>query len=90
MIEYGSPDGIRWDLRHDEAHFSVRNNGTRINCRVTQEALEDNCGDPQTAEACLDAAKEYFDPITDIAGYLITNQCFETDGSILVRSTDWK
>ena len=60
-----------------------------VKCRVSQECIEDNMGDPRTPEACLDAAKAHFDAITDKVGFLIAAGRFEEDGSIVLRSADW-
>ena len=88
-IEYGTNEKWRWDGEFDEVRFHVRVGGNPVLCRVSRECIEDHCGNPSTPETCLDAAKVYFDRITDIIGDRIARGHFEVDGSVLLRSRDW-
>lgn len=89
---YGTAADFVWDLDHAEVRFKVRQEGNHppIQCRVTREAIEDHCGNPGSVNACLDAAKEKFDLITDKVQRRIANGAFELDRSILITSQTWK
>lgn len=49
-----------------------------------------NLGNPSSPQECLDAAKANFDAITDLAGRFISTGRYEPDGTILIRSGDWR
>ena len=86
VINYGTNENWRWDGTHAEARFEINNNGQRVTCRVTQEWIEDNLGNPQGQDKCFDAAKLAFDQITDLVGERIAHGRFEKNGSILIRT----
>ena len=88
MIDYGDNKDWSWVGGLEEIHFTVREDGKNILCRVSREFLEDHCGNPSDPVACLDAAKGLFDPITDKIGRLISGRRFEPDGSVLLRTSD--
>ncbi len=90
IIQYGTNENWRWDFDSEEARFDVTYDGKTIPCRVTRECIEDHCGDPKSADYCFTAAKEHFDAITDQVGFYVTAGRFEPDGSVLVRSQDWR
>lgn len=90
MIEYGTNETWRWDGEFEEVRFHVSADGNPILCRLSREFIEDHCGNPSTPKACLDAAKERFDEITDIIGHWVANSRFEKDGSVLLRTGDWR
>ncbi len=81
VIAYGTNENWRWDGAHEVVEFTVHDDDRPIVCRVSYECIDDNFGNPKGPEACLDAAKERFDPITDLAGALIKAGRFEPDGS---------
>ncbi len=89
VIAYGTSKNWWWNGVREVVEFRVHDEGWPIVCRVSQKCIEDNFGNPKGPEACLDAAKERFDPITDLAGFLIRAGRFEPDGSILIRTLDW-
>ena len=89
-INYGSNEDWRWDLDTEEVRFVVYDDGTEILCRVTRECLEDHCGNPQDEDTCLTAAKENFDRITDQIGFYVKFGRFDPDGSVLLRTRDWR
>ena len=89
MIEFYSAQNMYWDSTHEETRLKVLKDGNSILCRISREAIEDHYDSPQSAEACLDAAKQYFEEITDEFGRLIAAGRFEEDGSVLLRSRDW-
>ncbi len=88
-IDYGTNEGWRWNGLIEKVEFTVHDEAWPILCRVSYECIRDNFGNPDGPEACLDAAKELFDPITDIVGDLISTGRFEPDGSILIRTLVW-
>ena len=89
MIEFCSAENMYWDFTHEETRLRVLKDGNSILCRTSREAIEDHYDSPPSAEACLDAAKQYFEEITDEFGRLIAVGRFEEDGSVLLRSSDW-
>ena len=86
MIEYGTAQDWRWEGGFNEVRFRILVDGRPVLCRVTREYVEDNLGNPQTPEQCLDAAKAHFDQITDEVGRRASGGAFEEDGSVLLRS----
>lgn len=66
--------------------FPADNNGQRINCNISREALQDNFGgnniDP------IICFKSNRNRIEQKATTLINLKRFELDGSILIRSAD--
>ncbi len=92
MIHYGTNETWRWHPAIEEARFTVLDDdrNREIECRVTRECIEDHCGNPSGPDACFTAAKEHFDAITDQVGYYIGLGRFEPDGSILLRTNDWR
>ncbi len=87
-IDYGSAKNMKWLSEYDEVRFTVFYANSPVTCRVTGEYLSDHCGNPRTAEECLEAARDHFDAITDLCGDKITKGTYEEDGTILVRSSD--
>ncbi len=85
-IKYGNVDDMYW--QGDAAHFKMIEDGKTIDCRVSREAIKDLFGDPSDESACLDAAKENFEAISDKALHLIKQKRFETDGSLCVYFDD--
>ena len=93
MINYGTNETWRWDPDTEDVRFTaldLDDNNKKIQCRVTRECIEDHCGNPSDPDACFTAAKKHFDAITDQVGGYITFSRFEPDGSILLRSRDWR
>ena len=89
VIAYGTSENWRWNGSLKVVEFTVHDEARPIVCRVSYECIRDNFGNPDGPEACLDAAKERFDPITDLAGAMIGAGRFEGGGSILIRTLDW-
>ncbi len=90
MIEFGTNETWRWDVRTQEVRFQVLQDGKPIRCRVTRECVADHCGNPNGEDACFTAAKEHFDAITDQFYHYIGFGRFESDGSVLLRTADWR
>ena len=89
VIAYGTNKNWRWDGSREVVEFMVFDEARPILCCVSRECIEENFGNPEGPEACLDAAKARFDPITDLVGAMISAGRFEPDGSILIRMLDW-
>ncbi len=89
VIAYGTNKNWWWNGSLKVVEFTVHDEGRPIVCRVSRECIEDNFGNPSSPEECLDAAKDRFDAITDLAGALISAGRFEPGGSILIRTLDW-
>ena len=94
MLDFGSNEDWLWDRDRGRAvvQFNVTDHesGQQFLCRISAECITEHCGNPTTDAARLDAAKAHFDQITDIARHLHTIGRFEPDGTILVRSSDWR
>jgi hypothetical protein len=90
MLDYGTNESWYLDGPTMEVRFKVKKDGQPILCRVTHECIEDHCGNPKGEEACLTAAREHFDAITDRIGELIELRRFELDGSVLLKTADWR
>lgn len=89
-LNYGSAEHWRWNGSREAVEFTVHDeNGKVIQCRISRECIRDNLGNHNTPESMLGAAKANFDPITDLAGALISAGRFDRDGSITIRSLDW-
>jgi hypothetical protein len=90
MFEFGSNTDWHWDGNRRAVLFTVSVNGQPITCRVSESCIMDHFGQPSTETKCLAAAKERFDPITDLAADLIHSDRFEADGTVLISSADWE
>ncbi len=89
VIAYGTSENWRWNGSREVIEFMVFDEACPILFHLSGECIEDNFGNPSSPEECLDAAKDRFDAITDLAGALICAGRFEPDGSILIRTSDW-
>ena len=89
VIAYGTSENWRWNGSREVIEFTVLDEARPILCHLSRECIEDNFGNPSGPEECMDAAKDRFDAITDLAGALISAGRFEPDGSILIRTLDW-
>lgn len=90
MIAYGKSDDMWWDGSFMECRFRVYlDDRNSILCRISREAISDHFGNPETEQACFDVAKENFDEITDKVGEMLALERFESDGSILLRTSDF-
>ena len=90
MIVYGTNETWMWHVPKKEVRFEVSLDGTPILCRVTRECIADHCGNPIGEDACFTAAKEHFEAVTDQVGFYITRERFEPNGSVLLRTADWR
>ena len=91
MIHFGTSDDLRWMASRGVVRLVGVQDGRRIVCEVSVAALGDNLRASQEGEDYLDIAKRNFDALTDQFGSLIARRCrFEADGSILLRSLDWR
>ena len=90
MPHYGTNESWMWHGPTQEVRFQVFHDSKPILCRVTRECIADHCGNPAGEDACFMAAKEHFDAITDQVGFYIAHGRFEADGSVLLRTVDWR
>lgn len=88
MIEYGTNENWAYHSNIECVVFTVSDDGKKITCKVSMEAITDHFGNCDE-QGVLDKAKEHFDEITDQIGDKIGKKRFEDDGSILLRSGDW-
>ena len=89
MIEFAQPIDWKYQGGTDSMVFTIYNDGNPIHCRVSRECIQDNMGNPDAGDECLDAARKHADKIENIIGVLVAAHRFEGDGSIIVRSSDW-
>lgn len=80
------PNIEAWDSNRDAVTFPADNNGQRIRCAISWEALQDNFGGSQMPP--LECFRSNRSAIEGKAGGLINKKRFEPDGSVLVRSSD--
>ena len=91
MLDFGNTDSWMWHGPTLEVRFQILQDGKPILCRVTRECISDHCGNPTDDEAILTAAKQFSEPIENQLAHYITIERFEPpDGSILLRSADWR
>jgi len=86
---FGDNTGWIWNSWLDVVQFTAEVGGSRVICRVSRKCLEDHCGDPKAPGEYLDAAKKNTEAITHKVQLLIQSGRYESDSSILVRSSDW-
>ena len=79
-----------WHVPTEELRFQVSQADKQILRRVTRECIADHCGNPSGEDACFTAAKEHFEAITDQVVRCIAVGHVEFDGSVLLRSADWR
>ncbi|MDX1401103.1 MAG: DUF1488 family protein [Kiloniellales bacterium] len=85
-----TPDCWHWDLGQKEIHFNAWYNNSLVMCRVAREAIKDQYGDPSTPTDCMHTAKKHCDDIAKVLDRLLAQGRFEDDGSVLLRSSDWR
>ncbi len=90
MINYGTNESWLLHAPTGELRFQVSEDDKQILCRVTRECIADHCGNPIGEDACFTAAKEHFEAITDQVDRYIAHGRFESDGSVLLRTADWR
>lgn len=86
----GSARTWQWNGALEAVEFLVHGDGPSVVCRVAADCIADHFGDPASPEAKLDAARAHIDEITDLATRLIAGRRYEDDGSIAIRSADWR
>ncbi len=59
-------------------------------CRVTREAIDDHCGSPRSKNHRIEAAQKNLSQIMTLVEWKISTRAFEPDGTVLVRSKDWR
>lgn len=80
------PNVEAWDSNRDVVTFAADDNGKRVRCAISWEALQDNFGGTQIPP--LDCFRSNRGAIESKAQELINRKRFEADGSILIRSSD--
>lgn len=57
---------------------------------MSREAIDDHYGDSEDDHEALEKSKVQFDEITDLVGDKIGRRLYEEDGTILLRTDNWK
>jgi len=89
MLDFGSSDRVRWDSDHLGVTFIVYDGNKPIRCFVSRAAIDDNLG-YSTPGTILDRAQAEFDEIVEQVRSRIEARAFDTDGSIRIRTGDWR
>lgn len=89
MLDYGSGDNLYWDPVHDEVRFSVDQGAQKLLIRIERDALRELCGDAPDADAYVRAARRSFSHISHRISDKLSLGLTESDGSVLIRKTDW-
>ena len=89
MLEFGTANEVTWDSDRLGVTFVVYSDGKPITCYVTRAAVDDNLG-YSTPGTILDRARAQFDDIAQQIRSRIDAKAFESDGSIRIRTGDWR
>jgi uncharacterized protein DUF1488 len=82
------PAGEAWDGDRDAVTFAAwSDDGRRVQCGISLEALEDHFGVDDKLEA-LAGFRNHRGAIERVAERLIRRRRLEPDGSVLIRSQD--
>jgi hypothetical protein len=85
-VQITFPSIEAWDSARMVVSFPADYIGNRIICAVSLEALQDNFGGNATAPMeCFKANRQ---AIQSRAAALITKHRYESDGSVLIRTSD--
>lgn len=90
MLDDGTADGLQWLSGPKVIEFIALDDGHPIVCRVSQKSQEHNRHCRPVAATLLGAARDNFGHIADCIGRLMQVGRFEPDGTILLRSSDWR
>jgi hypothetical protein len=90
MIEFETPQSMRWNLDRQEVRFAARLAQRVVLCRVSGEAIEAHLVIKGSNEAPLQAARRNFDKLFGLARQAITQGRFEGDSSILLSDIDFQ
>ncbi len=89
MLEFGSSDRVRWDSDRLGITFIVYAGDKALRCYVSRAAIDDHL-DYSTTGTILDRARAQFDELTEQVRARIAARAFEADGSIRIRTDDWR
>lgn len=90
MIEFETPQGMRWHLDSQEVRFAAKLGQRLVLCRVSGAAIEVHLAIKGSNEAPLQAARRNFDKLFGLANQAIARGRFEGDASILLSDTDFE
>ena len=89
MLDFGSSDRLRWDSDRHGVTFIVYDGNKVIRCYVSRAAIDDNLA-YTTAGTILDRARAEYAEIVAQVRSRIEARAFEPDGSIRIKTSDWR
>lgn len=89
MLDFGTPDQLRWDSDDLGVTFTVHDGDKAVTCHVTRAAIDDHLDYSQPG-TILDRARAQFEQIAEQIRYRVKARAFEADGSIRIRTGDWR
>ena len=89
MLDFGSSERLRWDADHLGVTFIVYEGNRAIRCYISRAAIDDNIG-YATPGTILDRARAEYTEIVAQVRARIEARAFETDGSIRIKTGDWR
>ena len=90
MIEFETPQQMRWNMDNQEVRFAARLDQGIVLCRVSGEAIRAHLVIRGSNEAPLQAARRNFDKLFGLARHAIAGGRFELDSSILLSDIDFQ
>ena len=90
MIEFETPQCMRWNLDNQEVRFAAWLGRRVVLCRVSGEAIKAHLVIKGSNEAPLQAARRNFDKVFGLARQAIDRGRFEGDSSILLSDVDFQ
>ena len=88
-MRFMTPAEVIWDADRHGVTFVVYKDDNPIDCYVTRSAIDDNLG-YAVAGTILERARAQFDRIIEQVRFKMSAKAFESDGSILITTGDWK
>ena len=89
MLEFGTSDRVRWDSDRLGITFTVYADNKALRCHVSRAAIDDHL-DYSTPGTILDRAQAQFDQLIEQVRARIAARVFEADGSIRIKTGDWR
>ena len=89
MLEFSTSDRVRWDSDRLGVTFIAYDGDKAITCHVSRAAIDDNL-DYSTPGTILDKARAQFDEIAAQVRARVAERAFEADGSIRIKTGDWR
>lgn len=89
MLEFSASNEVRWDADRLGVTFVAHDGNKAITCYVSRAAIDDNL-DYSTPGTILDKARAQFEELTEQVRARVAERAFEADGSIRIKTGDWR